>query len=157
MYLHIKDKFVRELQNHFDSKLKVEKRVRVVSDLQMFRPKEDKFVWAQQKDKIPEHFMVYFDDEHICTFGADMPVNRVMLQFWRGFREAYGAKKIHLTPPWMREEVKQKTATEKALEKLDKIKPTTKAERMAKDIVTNIVTGESNAQTLASAGRRNKR
>lgn len=143
LYLQIKDAFVRELDKHFDSKLEMGKRVRVVSDLQMFDAKEDKFVWGQKKNQIPEHFMVYVDEYHVCTFHADEPLKAVLVSFWKGFTQAYKDKKIRLTPPRMRvDDEKPKSTKQLQMEKLDAIKPTTKAERMAKEIVTNIVKGK---------------
>jgi hypothetical protein len=142
MYLHIKDAFIRELAKHFDKKMEIDKRLSIVSDLQMFRAKEDPFVWSEKKGLAPEHFMVYFDSEHICTFNLNDSVKKVMLLFWKGFREAYAKKRIKLTPPRMRVEVKKETPTQQALKRLEKIKPTTGAERMAKEIVKKVIKGD---------------
>lgn len=139
IYLTAKDSLIRELEKHFDSKLNIRKRIRVISDLQMFKPKEDLFVWGQKKGKIPEHLMVYFDDIHILTFDETEPLKNVMFRFWVGFREAYSKNSIRLTPPWMIEVEKKETPKEKQLNNLKKIKVLTKEQKIAKEIVKKII------------------
>lgn len=138
LYLSVRDRFKREVGKNFDSKVEMDKRLTVISDLEMFRPKEDKFVWGQKKGKLPQFFQVSVDGVHICTFNETDSVERAMLLFWKGFREAYTNHKIRLNPPRF-DEVLPKPETAK--DKLKKIKPTTKAERMAKEVVTRIVDG----------------
>jgi hypothetical protein len=139
IYLSVKDTFIRELEKSFDKKLQVAKRIRVISDLQMFRPKEDPFVWGEKKGKVPEHLMIYFDGVHILTFNETESIPKVMLKFWKGFREAYKVGSIKLTPPWMIEQVKTPTESDIQIERLSKIEAGTKERKIAKAIVKSMI------------------
>ena len=52
MYLSVKDRLVSELGKSFHPKLHFETRVKVLSDLLLFKPKEDISVWRQ---KLAQH------------------------------------------------------------------------------------------------------
>lgn len=136
LQLTIKDHLIRELSKHFDSKIQFEKRIRVLSDLDVFLP-EDKYIWEQKKDRTAEYFQVYFDDQYICGFDEETPSKVGVALFWKGFTEAYKDKKVRLTPPWMRVEEKPKEETEK--DRLKKIKPKTPEQKMAKAAVEKLV------------------
>jgi len=128
--ISVKDRLISELGKSFDPKIKFGDRVKVLSDLTIFKPKEDISVWRQKRGELPEYFTVYFDDEYICGFDATQPVEKAVLEFWKGFKEAYQASKIRLNP-----KPEPDTVTIKAEEK---IITTTPEEKMAAQIVKNL-------------------
>lgn len=130
MILSVKDALVRELSKSFEPKLRFEKRVRVVSDLLMFRPKDDISVWKQQKGLAPEYFTVYFDDEYICGFDSSQSIDYAILEFWKGFKKQYANGTIRLNPK----------PVEEATIVVPKKKPkaTTPTEKMAVEVVERI-------------------
>lgn len=127
IYLNVKDKLVSELSGSFDPKLNFNKRIRVMSDLITFNYKEDKSVWKQKRGLLPEYFTVYFDDEYVCGFSDAHSIEYAILEFWKGFREAYKSGKIRLNQKPV-EVVKSKK----------KIKATTPTEKMAAQIVRRL-------------------
>jgi len=128
--LSVKDKLISELGKSFDPKIKFDKRLMVLSDLVMFRPKEDKSVWKQKRGDLPEYFTVYFDGEYICGFDANQSVEKAILEFWKGFKQQYQKGMIRLNPKVKDDIVKAK--------KQDTIKATTPEEKMAAQIVKNM-------------------
>lgn len=129
IYLSVKDQLLRELSGSFDPKLNFDKRIRVMSDLLMFNPKEDKSVWKQKRGDTPEYFTVYFDNEYICGFDANQPASHAVLLFWKGFKQAYQEKKIRLNPKLEMTEVKVEKKKPKA---------TTPVEKMALEVVERL-------------------
>lgn len=127
IYLSVKDQLIREIGKSFDPKLSFDKRIRVMSDLLMFKAKEDISVWKQKRGELPEYFTVYFDNEYICGFDANQPLEKATLYFWKGFKEAYKKNKIRLTPKAEIKEVKK-----------EKRKATTPVEKMATQIVEKL-------------------
>lgn len=121
--LSVKDRLLSELSKSFDSKIKFEKRIRVMSDLMLFKPMEDKSVWLQKKGMMPEYFTVYFDGEYICGFDANQSAERAVLEFWKGFKQAYMDGKIRLSQTMELPKKEKKKA-----------KATTKEEKMAVEI-----------------------
>lgn len=130
MYLSVKDRLVSELGKSFHPKLHFETRVKVLSDLLLFKPKEDISVWRQKTGTAPEYFTVYFDDEYICGFNDQESVDYAVLSFWKGFKQAYEAGTIHLDPNY-KEPVVVKPAKKKR-------KATTPEEKMAEQIVEKL-------------------
>lgn len=128
IYLNIKDRLVSELTKSFDPLVNFSERITVLSDLTMFRPKEDISVWKQKKGLLPEYFTVYFDGEYVCGFDANTSVERAVLEFWKGFKEGYKSGKIRLNPKPDIVETK----------KADTIVATTPEEKMAAQIVKNM-------------------
>lgn len=127
--LSIKDKLISELGKSFDPKINFNKRINVLSDLTIFKPKEDISVWRQKRGDLPEYFTVYFDGEYICGFDANQPVEKAILEFWKGFKEAYKSAKIRLIP----------TKTEETKPtKQKEVLPATKEEKMAAEIVKKL-------------------
>ena len=129
MYLNVKDQLIRELSNSFEPKIKFDKRIKVLSDLNVFRPKEDVSVWKQSKGILPEYFVVYFDDEYICGFDASRSVSYAKLEFWKGFHVAYKQGKIYLDPNYKPEVVKKEKK---------KIKATTPTEKLAVEVIKKL-------------------
>jgi len=129
MYLNVKDQLIRELSSSFEPKIKFDSRIKVMSDLLMFRANEDVSVWRQKQGLVPEYFTVYFDDEYICGFDSSRSVKHAVLQFWQGFQKAYQDGKIHLDPNYKEEVVKPEKKRKK---------PTTPTEKMAAEIVDKL-------------------
>lgn len=127
IWLNVKDKLIQEIGNSFDPKVNFNKRIRVMSDLIAFNYKEDKSVWKQKKGLLPEYYTVYFDDEYVCGFSDAHSVKHAVLEFWKGFKEAYKSGKIRLNQKPI-EVVKSKK----------KIKATTPSEKMAAQIVRRL-------------------
>ncbi len=123
--LKVKDQLLLELSKHFEPKIKFDKRITVLSDLTMFKPMEDKSVWLQKQGQLPEYFTVYFDGEYICGFDATQSVDYALLQFWKGFKQAYQDGKIRLNPTAELPSLKKETK---------KVHATTKEEKMAVEI-----------------------
>lgn len=141
MILHIKDQFLQLIRKDFNPKLEIEKRILMISDLEMFRKGEDKYIWAQSKGKTAEVYQIYFDNEFICSFKTDDIMPAVVLMFWKGFKDKYKKGMIRLDPLWKK---KQEEELEKEIKKAKKAKrkkelkeskATTPEEKMAKDIV----------------------
>lgn len=127
IYLSVKDELIRKLSKSFEPKIKFDRRIRVVSDLLMFRPKDDISVWKQLKGQAPEYFTVYFDDEYICGFDASQSIDYAILEFWRGFKKQYANGTIHLNPKPIEEAP--------IIQPKKKPKATTPIEKMAVEVV----------------------
>lgn len=128
IWLNVKDKLISELGKSFDPKINFDKRIKVLSDLTIFKPKEDIYVWKQKRGDLPEYFTVYFDGEYICGFDANQPLEKAILEFWKGFKQAYEVGKVRLNQKPDVVETKQE----------EKIIATTKEEKMAAHIVKNL-------------------
>lgn len=129
IWLSVKDRLVNELGKSFDPKIKFGDRIKVLSDLSIFNPKEDIYVWGQKRGELPEYFTVYFDNEYVCGFDEKQPVERVVLDFWKGFKKGYEEGKFKLTP---------KVEQPKEKKEVKKVKATTKEERMAMEIAKRL-------------------
>lgn len=136
LILTVKDQFLRELGKHFEPKLNMNKRIQIVSDLQMFKAKEDKAVLAQLRGTAPEYFTVYLDNEFISSFTAQQTPSQALLSFWKGLKEKYKAGAVRLTPPELR--IEQKTEKK---DPLKDVKADTKERKMAKEIVARVNKG----------------
>lgn len=130
MYLRVKDRLISELGKSFDSKINFDKRIRVLSDLLLFKPGEDRSVWQQKTGDLPEYFTVYFDEEYICGFNANDSIEYATLEFWKGFKQAYKDGKIHLDPNYKEPEVKAPVQKKR--------KATTPEEKMAEEVVKRL-------------------
>lgn len=129
MYLSVKDKLIRELSDSFEPRIKFDTRIKVLSDLNVFRPKEDISVWKQKEGILPEYFVVYFDNEYICGFDATKSINYAKLEFWKGFQIAYKKGLIHLDPNYTPPTVEKEKR---------KVKATTPTEKLAKEVVDKL-------------------
>lgn len=95
----VKNFWLEELGKEFD--FDVKERLAVVSDLEMFRYKEDESVWKQAKSEDFEWFQIFFDGELCCEFSTDFrkyPADFIVMQFWKGFLEHYEKGNIQLNP-----------------------------------------------------------
>jgi hypothetical protein len=63
-------------------------RFTVWADVDMYKKKEDIFVWGQ--DKHSEYvFSVFFDGIHICYINDSLSKQDTLKSFWKGFLKAY--------------------------------------------------------------------
>lgn len=107
-----------------------EDRIRIISDTKMFNYKEDKYIWAQEKGRLPTIYQVYFDGEHITNFEEDAPLDFVALEYFKGFKDKYQKKIIRLAP--------SDYVVRKAVESMPEMKATTKEEKMAVEVVKKL-------------------
>lgn len=96
--LSVKDAFISHLKGQFSAFLDqlgykepfdYNSRIHVWADTDKFNYKEDAFVWGQKREKMPTIYNVTLDGVDICTFDDQMSKEKVMLEFWKGFLEAY--------------------------------------------------------------------
>lgn len=139
LLLTIKDNIIDELSKSFDSALRPRERITVVADIEMFT-KEDKYIWEQGKGKTSLCFQVFFDGVFISLIHEDQPIQRAVLDFWRGFKEAYTQKKIRLIPQeYVIEQEIKKEEQKLKKESIDRLPESTPVERQAKHIIKNLV------------------
>lgn len=133
----------RLLVPSFDKKVEPDKRITVVADLEMFKKGEDAYVWAQNEGKIVQHYSIFWDGEFVSGFDADMSKEKVFLEFWKGFKEAYKTGRVTLTTEEQRKdyivqqminEENRKKAEENELKKLE----TTPEGKMAASIIRKL-------------------
>lgn len=115
MILQIKDQFLQLIRKDFSPDIEIEKRIRIISDLEMFRAGEDKSVWQQSKGQRAKVYQVYFDDEYICNFNDDDILQAVYLLFWRGMKAKYEKGMIRLDPLWKKQEEERVAEEEKKI------------------------------------------
>lgn len=143
MYLPAKDRFLHELGKHFDGSYNLKKRVYITADIEMFRWREDVSVWKQKREKTPMYYSVYFDHEFICGFSEADTLEKVMLEWWKGFKKAYQDKLIDLDEVKSRElcelrELKQKQLKQEAEMKIDKLPAQTETQKLAKEVIKRV-------------------
>lgn len=143
MYLPAKDRFLHELEKHFDRSYNLKKRVYIPADIEMFRWKEDESVWRQKREKAPHYYTVYFDNEFICGFSEADSIEKVMLDWWRGFKKAYEEKKIDLDEQKsiaLREarEQQQKDLKKELDRKIEALPNQTETQKLAKEVIKRV-------------------
>jgi len=140
----VRDSFIDLVSKNFEDKLEPKKRIRVVADEEMFLKGEDKFVWGQAQGKIQKNFSVYFDDEFICSFTESDSQKKALLNFLKGFKEAYQSGKVRLDPLWkiaeaVKQEEEEKKQQKQARKKeIEDTVATTPEEKAAKHIVKKL-------------------
>lgn len=82
---HLKE-FCQEVkyQGNFDVD-----RVTVWADTDMYKWKEDELIFNEKKGKIPTTYQVFVDGRFVCYFSTKTPKKIILVQFWKGFLEAY--------------------------------------------------------------------
>lgn len=143
MYLPAKDRFLYELSKHFDNSYNLNKRVYITSDIEMFRWREDESVWRQKREKAPHYYTVYFDNEYICGFSESDPLEKAMLEWWKGFKKAYQDGLIDLDEVKSRElqqkrELELKQAKKEAEMKIEKLPEQTETQKIAKEVIKRV-------------------
>lgn len=131
----LKNRVLRELDHHFDGSYKIKERIRVISDLEKFRYKDDVSLWAQSKNYVAQEFVLYWDNEFICRFNTHHHIEDVMLMFWRGLKKALKEGKVGLFEPLPEPEDTLKAQ----LENIDKIETNNPTTKMAKNIVKKLI------------------
>lgn len=143
MYLPAKDKFLHELGKHFDSSYNLKNRVYITSDIEMFMWREDESVWKQKREKAPHYYTVYFDNEFICGFSEADPIEKAMLEWWKGFKKAYQDKLVDLDElkyialKESRDQQQKQLKTELD-KKLDNLPAQTETQKIAKEVIKRV-------------------
>jgi len=124
-------------------------RITVWADVDMFKKKEDAFVWGQ--DKFQDHvYSVFFDGQHICYLTTHKGHKQTLADFWKGFLKLYSLPDTDANKIWIDKEIydiKLKEAKE-ARKKQDKqildaikAKPVkTETQAIAKEIAIDATT-----------------
>jgi hypothetical protein len=131
-------------------------RITVKLDAEQFKWKEDESVWLQKKDKAPKVCEVYFDNVWCCDLYETDTHHRVLEKFFKGFEKGYALGKIRLNKflatieaeKEKQAEIDKKAAQKKAIES---IPTTTPEEKVAKEIVKEIVQEGQNADPHPTA------
>lgn len=76
----------------------LEKRFRIVAELEKYRAGEDESVWKQKKGASPYQYEVYFDGEFVCFFGLEDSEDQVYLRIMENILRLYKDKKIFWNP-----------------------------------------------------------
>lgn len=131
MILSIKDQFLQGIRKEFSPDIEIEKRVKVISDLEFFRYGEDESVWEQERGKRAKVYQIYFDDEFICTFKEDDIHQAVFLMFWRGLMDKYKRGMIRFDPLWKK---KNDELLEEETKKIEKNQEVEKKKKRRKSV-----------------------
>lgn len=73
-------------------------RLRIISELDKYRWKEDESVWSQKRGLTKEQYEVYFDGEFVCFFGLDDSQDQAYLRVMENILRLYKDKKIYFNP-----------------------------------------------------------
>jgi len=151
MLLTIKDAFKAEILTSFHPSLKMDERIVIIADVEMFNPKEDKYIFAQKKGDAPLCFQVYLDGVFISLFydrnpklSQELVQKAAVLAFWKGLHQAYKDGRVHLVSPQLRADIEQQEKTdalavkEKQKKKINSLPESTPVQKMAKQIVKNV-------------------
>lgn len=138
------------------TQVELEKRITVRLDTDQFDAKEDESVWMQKKGKAPFVCEVYFDNVWICDLHESDTHEKLKVKYFKGFLKAYENNKIRLNLLLgVQLDEMEKEAQKQAKLELDKsisdLPTATPEEKMAKDIVKEIV--EEKNETPASAAQ----
>lgn len=136
-------------------------RITLWADTDMFKHKEDEYIWNQAKGKITTTFSVYIDGIHICYFKETDTREKAVANFWKGFLDNYSKPdndplKIFIDESIYKEIRDKKNKFDKELKELrvkeiDKIKATTPVEKEAKELAKTIVKESSDATPKLAA------
>lgn len=127
-------------------------RISVRLDTEQFNFKEDESVWLQKREKAPFVCEVYFDNCWCCDLHETDSHEKLREKFFKGFLKGYELKRIRLNRflaelEDARIEKEQKEAEKKAI---DSLPSTTPEEKIAKQIVTEIVQEKNAPSTTAT-------
>lgn len=70
-------------------------RLRIISELEKYRWKEDESVWSQKRGITKEQYEVYFDSEFVCFFGLEETQDQAYLRVMENILRLYKDKKIY--------------------------------------------------------------
>lgn len=147
-------RFITPHLNQFTTEIKYDKpfdtdRITVWADTEMYKWKEDKIVFDQEKGKTPNIFQVFVDGIFICYFANHIPRKQTLREFWQGFLKAYSLPnddpgKLFIDPEAYEDRDKQKKQKKKdeqeAIVKAIKSKPVkSEVQAQAKEIALDVV------------------
>lgn len=123
-------------------------RITVWADTDMYKWKEDEYIWAQKREKTPSVYQVFFDGKQVCYLGEQQTKEKTLSDFWKGFLRLYeldddNQNKIYINKDVYVEKEKQRKEKEKqvsdAVIKAIKDKPVTnQTQAEAKEIALNV-------------------
>lgn len=124
-------------------------RISVRLDVDQFNSSEDESVWLQKKGKAPFVCEVYFDNVWMCDLHETDTHLKLMEKYLKGFLNAYENNRIRLNRLLgVQLDEMEKAAQKAAKEELDKslkdLPTATPEEKMAKEIVQEIVEEKTN-------------
>lgn len=145
MFIAIKDAILRQIKDEMGDNdyYKFDKRIQILSDIDIFRWKEDISVWGQKREKIAQHYSVYFDNIFICGFDDTDSKEKVMLEWWKGLKQAITEKKLDIDP-FKSDQIRvEKENLEKEIEKakqesLNKLPEANETHKLAKEAVKRV-------------------
>lgn len=123
-------------------------RVSVRADLDVYKWKEDAFIWGQKKEKLHKVYQVYFDDKFICYIQENTSMSQTMLEFWNGFLKAYELPDNNPGKIWLNKSIyadkveeqkqKDKKQQEAVIKSIKDKKVTNEIEAQAKEIALDV-------------------
>jgi hypothetical protein len=143
MILPIRDKFIQAIERQLGFIQDVGKRLRVESDLDVFNPKEDKYIWAMKRGEVSRYFSVYFDDVFVVGFEDTELPEATFLRFFRALRDLSVKGEIILDKHKKDAEdiIKQELGKIERSEKkkrIDDLPESTKEQKMAKEVIKRV-------------------
>lgn len=142
----------RDMASFGIDEIELRQRITVKLDTDQFNYKEDESVWLQKREKAPFVCEVYFDDCWCCDLHQTDSHHKLIEKFFKGFEKGYDSGKIRLNRFLAEIQDAQETKDKKDAEKkaLDSLPSSTPEEKIAKEIVTEIVQ-EKNADPHSTA------
>jgi hypothetical protein len=118
-------------------------RITVVSDLEMFRWKEDEYIWEQKRGKIVTHYSIYLDEHFVSGFDEDWIAQRIMLDFWKGLKTLVKNNKVALNVYQNKErqeieEIERKEEVKEQKRKIDALPEATETQKLAKEAIKRV-------------------
>lgn len=118
-------------------------RLQIVSDIEMFRWKEDEYIWSQKRGKIVSHYSIYLDEHFVSGFDEDWIAERIMLDFWKGLKTLVSAGKVKLNKyenieRQQIEEITKKEEEKEEKERIDALPEANETQKLAKEVVKRV-------------------
>lgn len=94
-------RIMQDMSRKFEENLPIKvpnfsKRVRITSDVDKFKWKEEVSVWEQMQGKAALNFEVLFDGEFVCFFDTNDTEDVAITRMLEGFLKLYKEKKIYV-------------------------------------------------------------
>lgn len=145
MLIAVKDAILRQIKDEMgvSDYYKFDNRIKILSDIDIFKWKEDISVWAQKREKIANHFSIYMDDVHISGFDDSDPKEKIMLEWWKGLKKAISDNKLDIDPFKSAQLKIDKENLEKEIEKakqdsINKLPESDELHKLAKEAVKRV-------------------
>lgn len=118
-------------------------RLKIVSDIEMFRWKEDEYIWSQKRGKIVSHYSIYLDEHFVSGFDEDWIAERIMLDFWKGLKTLVSTNKVKLNKyenieRQQIEEITKKEEEKEEKERIDALPEANETQKLAKEVVKRV-------------------